>query len=325
MDSLSQIVLGASVGAAVFGKTHGRKAVLIGAICGTIPDLDVFIPLENPVADFTYHRSLTHSLIFCLFATPLFVWLFSKIKWFQVNFRDKKVHLGVFLIFLTHIILDGLTVYGTQIFWPLQTPPIAIGSIFIIDPLYTLPFLGFLIWFLITKSLKAIYIGVMLSTLYLCWAFGAQTYVKHIAHKQLDGVSENNILVHSTPLNSLLWRILWTDNDNYYVGYYSVFDKSDDIEFVPYPRNLKLLSGYEDIEEVKRLQWFTHGFYAVEKVGNDIVMKDLRMGSEPNSYVFQFIINKPTFEMVSSQRDMSQLKIIYDRIFRDASWNGAVQ
>ena len=41
MDSLTQIVLGAAVGEVVLGKKVGNKAMLYGAIAGTIPDLDV--------------------------------------------------------------------------------------------------------------------------------------------------------------------------------------------------------------------------------------------------------------------------------------------
>ena len=41
MDSLSQLVLGAAVGEAVLGRKLGNKAILWGAIGGTIPDLDV--------------------------------------------------------------------------------------------------------------------------------------------------------------------------------------------------------------------------------------------------------------------------------------------
>ena len=43
MDSLTQIVLGAAVGEAVLGKKIGSRAMLWGAIAGTIPDLDVFL------------------------------------------------------------------------------------------------------------------------------------------------------------------------------------------------------------------------------------------------------------------------------------------
>ncbi len=41
MDSITQAVLGATVGEAVLGKKTGAKAAGLGAIIGTIPDLDV--------------------------------------------------------------------------------------------------------------------------------------------------------------------------------------------------------------------------------------------------------------------------------------------
>jgi inner membrane protein len=38
MDSLTQIILGAACGEAVLGKKIGNRALLFGAIGGTIPD-----------------------------------------------------------------------------------------------------------------------------------------------------------------------------------------------------------------------------------------------------------------------------------------------
>ena len=43
MDSITQIVLGAACGEIALGKKIGNKAILFGAIGGTIPDLDVII------------------------------------------------------------------------------------------------------------------------------------------------------------------------------------------------------------------------------------------------------------------------------------------
>ena len=49
-----------------------------------------------------------------------------------------------FLAIITHPLLDAQTTWGTQLFWPFEWR-IAIENIFIIDPIYTLPFLTFLI------------------------------------------------------------------------------------------------------------------------------------------------------------------------------------
>ncbi|MCB1809635.1 MAG: metal-dependent hydrolase, partial [Candidatus Competibacteraceae bacterium] len=70
MDSLTQVTLGAAVGTAVLGRRIGYRAALWGGICGTLPDLDVFVPFGDPVADFTYHRSFSHSLLVLTALTP---------------------------------------------------------------------------------------------------------------------------------------------------------------------------------------------------------------------------------------------------------------
>lgn len=312
MDSLTQMTLGAAVGAAVAGKTHGRKAALIGAICGTIPDLDVFIPLGDPVSDFTYHRGLSHSILFFIAATPLIVWILSRIKWFNVTFANRRMHITVFLILLTHGLLDAMTIYGTQLFFPLPVPPAGIGSIFIIDPLYTLPFLGFLVVWLVLKNQKIIYAGIILSTLYLGWSVAAQYHVKNIA---LSQVESQQILVQPTPFNTLLWRILVIQEDGYKVGYYSLFDNTSDIEFQTFPSDKTLLINKW---ATARLLWFTKGFYSVNKDSDgNIILSDLRMGLEPDQYVFNFAINQDPPLMIRPNRDVSRLNDVWARIWRD--------
>jgi len=80
MDSLSQIALGAAVGYAVLGPTIGKRALLIGAATGTLPDLDVIVPYTDAVESFTYHRSWSHSIfILTLLSWPL-AWLLRRVK-----------------------------------------------------------------------------------------------------------------------------------------------------------------------------------------------------------------------------------------------------
>lgn len=72
MDSLTQITLGAAVGEAVLGRKVGNRAMLWGAIAGTIPDLDVFSNLvTDEISALAFHRAFTHSLAFALLAPPL--------------------------------------------------------------------------------------------------------------------------------------------------------------------------------------------------------------------------------------------------------------
>ena len=145
MDSLTQIVLGAAVGNAVLGKKIGNKALLYGAIAGTIPDLDVISrQFTDTITAIEWHRGFSHSIIFCILMSPILGWLTNKI--------ERKLNLGwqpwaklFFLGLLTHPLLDAFTTWGTQLFWPLDTR-LAFNSIFVIDPLYTLPFLTLTVW-----------------------------------------------------------------------------------------------------------------------------------------------------------------------------------
>ena len=76
MDSLTQIILGASVAEAVAGKKMGNKAALYGAIAGTIPDLDVFLRFfYHPVETVLLHRGFSHSILFALIVSPVLAWL----------------------------------------------------------------------------------------------------------------------------------------------------------------------------------------------------------------------------------------------------------
>ena len=172
MDSLTQVALGSAVGYAVLGNKVGRKAVLWGAILGTLPDLDVFLPYGGSVEAFTYHRGFSHSFFVHLLISPLIVWLILKIHTGMQAYKTRWFWL-VFLCLSTHALLDALTVYGTQLMWPLTEHPFAISNMFIIDPLYTLPLLVGVIGTLIPKitaptAYKINAITLTVSTLYLC-------------------------------------------------------------------------------------------------------------------------------------------------------------
>ncbi|MDC6470968.1 metal-dependent hydrolase, partial [Flavobacteriales bacterium] len=145
MDSLTQIVLGASVGELVLGKKIGNKAILWGAIAGTIPDLDVLLRyFTDEISATEMHRGFSHSIIFAVLIAPILGWLTKKIhfKINEVSFKDwTKLF---FWTTVTHPLLDAHTTWGTQFFWPLNYR-LAYQNIFVVDPLYTLPFLFFLI------------------------------------------------------------------------------------------------------------------------------------------------------------------------------------
>ena len=328
MDSITQIALGAAVGEATLGRQVGRRALLWGGICGLLPDLDLFVPYSDVVKSFTYHRSFSHSLFVLAALTPLCVWAIRRLHPNTKQYRAKW-YLLVYLAFATHVLLDSLTVYGTQIFWPLQTPPVMWSTIFIIDPAYSIPlFIGVLAALILSRNTllphRVSTICLLLSTLYLMWSAGAKLYVNQVAHASLarQNIAYQKVLTIPAPFNTILWRVVVMDSNGYYEGFYSLLDPSQDLTFTQYPSDRHLLEGVGEHWPVRRLQWFTHGFYAVAQRAKDIVITDLRMGMEP-SYVFRFKIASidnphivPTVpEQIYDERDWGRLQWVWERIW----------
>ena len=328
MDSITQLALGAAVGEATAGRQVGRRALLWGAIAGTLPDLDVFIPLGDAVRDFTYHRSASHSLFVLLALTPLVVWLILKMHPGTAEHRRRWFAM-VYLVFATHVLLDSFTVYGTQIFWPVVTTPMTWSTIFIVDPLYTVPLLLGIIAALITGRRYswghvANTFGLVLSTGYLMWTLGAKLHVEQVARSALQqqNIASTDVLTTPSPFNSLLWRILVVNDEHYYEGFYSVLDGDDSINFERYLREPELIEPLRTSWPVQRLQWFTKNFYAASLLDSDIVITDLRMGTEPE-YVFRFkvgVMGNPhphtaPVERLPGIRNYERLRWVWHRIW----------
>jgi len=327
MDSLTQLALGAAVGEATLGHRVGRKAALWGGICGTLPDLDVFIPFGDPVADFTYHRSFSHSLLVLALLTPLVVWLIRRAHPREAHYRAGWFAL-VYLAFATHVLLDSCTIYGTQIFWPLSATPMTWGSVFIIDPAFTLPLIIGLIAVALSRQnpLRGYRINaamLTLSTLYMCWSFVAKFHAQSVAEATLaaQGLPNDRVVTLASPFNTILWRTVAMDDTGYNVGWYSLLDDGRTVEFQHYPSDPDLLDGIEDHWPVARLRWFTKGFYRVSRIGESVVMTDLRMGIE-DSYVFRFqvgVVGYPQSlprpaEQLPAELDTSRLSWLWARV-----------
>jgi len=306
MDSLTQIALGAAVGTAVMGRRAGYRAPLWGAVLGTLPDLDALIPMGGPVADFTYHRSFSHSLLVLAAMAPLWAWLIRQIHPAYGAHRRGWLWLAL-LALLTHPLLDAFTIYGTQLLWPLDHTPIGLGSIFIIDPLYTLPLLAGAGAFLAlrdrSRGLRLNAIGLLLSCSYLGWSAWVQEQVEATAQRHLaaSAIAHHQVLVQPAPFTTLLWRVLVMSDDAYYEGFHSLWDQRP-LQLRRYPSTPAHLDGLDSHWPVERLRWFTKGFYKVASHQGELIISDLRMGLEPD-YVFQFKVAQQRGETLMATPD----------------------
>ena len=330
MDSLSQIVLGASVQGAILGKYQGRKAYLYGAMLGTLPDLDVLIRYGDPVSNMTYHRGFSHSLIVLTALGLGGAWLISRYhQWRNIPlpYSTKRLALAMTLALTTHPILDSFTVYGTQLLWPLQESlsltPFSIASVFIIDPLYTLPLLiAMIIGFIKGRKLAVFKQGLfanyqrlavimlMVSSSYLLLSLGLKYQAQSKAEQTLAAAGIDNIArIKTMPVlpTIMMWRTLAEDEQNRFIELRgSTLDKR-----LPEYRYLTQYADSQAIQaaipqinqhHAERLNWFSGYWtgYRTQKLNGDstqdptqnreqLVVDDLRMMAGDTAF-FSFVL-----------------------------------
>lgn len=345
MDTLTQFTLGAAIGTVSIGRHVGiRSAALTGGILATLPDFDVFLPFDGPIDAFVEHRGWTHSLfVHTLLAVPAGEVLFRLFRKSSETLTRTRMFATVWLAFTTHALLDWTTTYGTRLLWPVSDTPYALSSIFIIDPLYTLPLLFAVLGALIfgahwRKAVTASVVALCMSTAYLGWTYVSQQIGEAKVRSALaaEGIEPEQLTMIPMPFNSFLWRGVVIDGDEYINIYRSVFDERADAPFHRHARNLifdRKLDGYEPPQRVER---FSKGNYAYRRDGEDILISDIRMGVTPD-YVFTFRvgtagrvaeldnetgtiqIDPADVERVRSERDLSGLDWLFTRIFDESA------
>jgi inner membrane protein len=300
MDSLTQIVLGAAVAAAVVPARHRRAALLAGALLGTLPDLDVIplAPIDDPVVRMTVHRSFSHSILVLPWIAWA-IWAWFRRRGGRVAEAPRPWFWAIQLALVTHPLLDAFTVYGTQLFWPFAPPPAMWSSVFIIDPAYTLPLLlaCMLAWFAKERAWagRALVAGLALSSAYLGWSLLAKQLVEREAERSLaaQGLQDAPRFSTPSPFNTLLWRVVVMTPDGYLEGDRSLVADRGPMRFRRHRSDVATLAANSGLPAVQRLSWFNHGFMKAEVRDGRLVLSDLRMGAEPD-YTFRFAVAERT-------------------------------
>lgn len=284
MDSLSQIVLGAATAEAVAGKKLGNKAMVWGAIGGTIPDLDVLVRFEDPIRTMAFHRGYSHSLLFAFVMAPILGYILWKLyRHSEAGWRDWTL---LFLVSIgTHPILDCFTTWGTSLLLPFSNERIAWNTIFVVDPLYTLPFLGFLVAAMFkskgsTARRRLNNMGLAISCLYLTFTVGNKLHTDSVVvdSLQAQNIQYKRFMTNPTPLNNVLWYTVVETDSSFYTGYYSLLDKNDSVDFIKLSGNQQLPDNLEDNQSIKILKFVSDGYYNTQDKGDTVLMNDLRFG-----------------------------------------------
>lgn len=296
MDSVSQLALGASIGIAVLGRaTTVKRAAIWGGVAGTLPDLDVLLDHGDAVLNMVLHRGHSHSLLWTSLAGACLGLLAAR-------FHGDSAHtwrwsLAMLLAMVTHPLLDALTIYGTQLLQPFTDEAYGVGSMFIIDPLYTLPLLAgvALAWRRAgAAGLRWNMRLLALSTAYLAWSLAAQAWVMAQVQRDLQrqGIAPETLLVTPAPFTTVLWRVVAVRGDQYLEGYVGLLDGQRPVRWTAHPRGLALLQEHGHHPHVHRMVRFTDGLLRLRMHDGHLWLTDLRMGQE-GAYVFDFDLGPP--------------------------------
>ena len=271
MDSLTQGLLGAATFALVKDKEIGKKSLLIGAVAGTFPDLDVLLaPLFNEIEFLTVHRSVSHSVVLAILTSFLLGEIFHRI--YKKRQTRQSWNLAFFLAIMTHSILDWCTTYGTKLLSPFSAHLFSTNNIHVFEPTYTLILLIGVTLLLLKKSThtsrqKIINRTLTLSTIFILWTFISKGIANDnfVAELEKQNIEYDKLIVSPTPLNSILWHGIVKSSNGYYFGTYSLLDKRNKIDFHFIESHNEIIKDIKENRLVKYYLDYTQDFPLVKK------------------------------------------------------------
>lgn len=345
MDSITQAALGAGIAGAMLGRRHGRKAVIAGALLGTLPDLDVLIDYGDPLSQMINHRGFSHSVFVLTALSVIMTWLIWRWRP-RTDYTYRRLFTTIWLILITHVMLDALTSYGTQLFWPLRPIPASWSSVFIIDPFYTLPLLltvlAGLVFGLRPAMCRALTCVLLIGATYLAASLGAKQWAEHTVARFLHEQGYQPVALFSAPqpLNIILWRVVARMQDGNYVEAVTGLLDSRPPEFIAFPSHSHLADVLPDRHYTDGLNWFTGGWLRYDVIDNQLVVSDLRMGVGTGHYSFRFLVGEQNphdgawkavvpryWQDGPPNRDMDALKMSIRRVWQSdpplplSQWN----
>ena len=288
MDPLSQATLGAAAAQSLIKKSDLARIALIGALAGMAPDLDVLIQSStDPLLQLEYHRQFTHSLIFIPVGALVCAIAFWPFMRRHMSF--KAIWLTALAGYATHGLLDACTTYGTLLLWPFSDARIAWNTISVVDPVFTLPLLGFVIAAGVKKSQFIGRLGMAWVALYL--SIGVIQEERAIAAGEALAADRGHApdVVSAKPSfgNLLLWKTVYEYDDHFWVD---AVRAGGDVTIIEgdHVARLNLQSSFpwldtdsQQARDVERFRWFSNDYLAIDS-DDPFFIVDMRYSHLPN-------------------------------------------
>jgi inner membrane protein len=288
MDPVTQAALGAAWAQPSARRPSIGLATAIGCIAGMAPDLDVLIrSSSDPLLALQYHRHFTHSLAFIPFGALLCALLLYPLLRRRLSFG--WCYLFCFLGYASHGVLDACTSYGTMLLWPFSPVRIAWDVVSVVDPLVTLPLIGFVVASLLLRRPRLALAGVAWCAAYMALGLAQNHRATSAALALADerGHVPSRLTVKPAFGSIVLWKSIYEEDGHIHIDAVRVLG---DVEIFPGQSLIKLNverdfpwldPTSQQSRDVQRFEWFADGYLALDAtIPNRIV--DVRYSLVPN-------------------------------------------
>lgn len=286
MDTVTHALTGAVIGYAGFRHRGGRVALWTALAAAEFPDLDIVLLRAGAATYLQWHRTVTHSVLLL----PVWALLVAGLFWLFARRTDFPRLYGAALAGLaSHLFLDWLTSYGTELLWPVSAVRFQLNWIFILDP-YIWALLGLTLWATIRRQWRpAPAVGLAVLGAYLVMCGTARSVA-------LAGAGAPRVDAFAQALRPFSWTLVRETGDqlDWQAG-------ARRATFTQY-RDDQLCPQAEATETVKLYRWFAE-FPLVERLEEGglpvLRYRDLRFRSPlPDGTVSEgmFIVAKVYFD-----------------------------
>lgn len=210
MDPITHAASGAVAMLAIKNRPATLWAAPIAALACASPDIDLAF-IRTPLEFLLLHRGISHSLA----AAPILGLLLALLAWplWRKNtpgrWKFRYVWLFCAAMPLLHAWLDVVTTYGTMIFLPFSHYRVRLNSLYIIDPLVTLP----LLWAIWRWRAKYGLLALTLAWIFFYPASGVAINAWHTQQSEARFAAEKRdvgrLVVLPDAFTPFFWRLLY--------------------------------------------------------------------------------------------------------------------
>lgn len=206
------------------GAPQHWQAVLVGAVAGAFPDIDIVARLLGDVPYLLHHRGITHALPMLPLWGAALAWLMAQAFAGTRGQRGgwKSFYLLACAGIAVHIAGDWITQFGTMLLQPFSNQRFGLGSMFIID----LPFSGAL---LAGLGLAAVFprrrwpaaVGLAAAVAWVGLATVGQYEALAVGERKARalGIAAPQITVMPRPASPFNWTVVVFDGTRYHVAH----------------------------------------------------------------------------------------------------------